>query len=183
MDVFQSAWYRLAVLFTAGYLIVLWFVLGPSSPLYAWMLVWGTSSLQPILAVPLTTLLPRESFRVPEGERVLHRALGVSYFWRLLDLIGWNRQIRQMRAFPGTKAGLASLEQQARAGAVGHVIAFAIHVVLAVLALFTPHPVSGALWMLLPAVIPHFYPVFMQRSIQLRLQPLLENAAASRPIA
>jgi hypothetical protein len=35
----------------------------------------------------------------------------------------------------------------------------------------------------LPAVIPHFYPVFMQRSILLRLQPLLDNAAARLPIA
>jgi len=37
--------------------------------------------------------------------------------------------------------------------------------------------------MLLPAVIPHFYPVLLQRSILLRLQPLLDNAAARRPIA
>ena len=42
---------------------------------------------------------------------------------------------------------------------------------------------TGALWMLLPAVIPHFYPVLLQRSILLRLQPLLDNAAARRPIA
>ena len=49
--------------------------------------------------------------------------------------------------------------------------------VLAVLAFFTEHPWSGALWMLLPAVIPHFYPVFMQRSILLRLQPLLDAQA------
>ena len=49
--------------------------------------------------------------------------------------------------------------------------------VLAVLAFFTEHPWSGALWMLLPAVILHVYPVFMQRSILLRLQPLLDAQA------
>ena len=173
MDVFQTVWYRVAVLFNAVYNIVLWSVLGPSNPLFALTLVVGTSSLQPILAGPLMRALPRHWFRVPDGERVLHRVLGVGLFWRLLDVIGWNRQITQMRAFSGTKAGLVTLEQQARAGAVAHVIGFAIHVVLAVLALSTEHPWSGALWMLLPAVIPHFYPVFMQRSILLRLQPLL----------
>ncbi len=183
MAAFQTVWYRLAVLFTAGYLTVFWFVLGPSSPLYGLMLAWGTSSLQPILAVPLMRPLPRHWFHVPDGERVLHRVLGVALFWRFLDLIGWNRQITRMRAFPGTKAGLAALEQQARAGAIAHIICFAIHVVLAVFALFTAHPWSGVLWMLLPAMIPHFYPVFMQRSILLRIQPLLDMAAARRPIA
>jgi hypothetical protein len=127
--------------------------------------------------------LPRQWFRVPDGERVLHRVLGVGLFWWLLDVIGWNRLITRMRAFSGTKAGLVSLEQSARAGGIAHGICFAIHVVLAVCALSTKHPWSGALWMLLPAVIPHVYPVLLQRSILLRLQPLLDNAAARRPIA
>lgn len=178
MDAFRSVWYRLALLFFAVYLTVFWFVLGPSNPFYALMVAWGTSSLQPILAGPLMRPLPRAWFRVPDGERVLHRVLGVGLFWRLLDVIGWNRLITRMRAFSGTRAGLVSLEQSARAGAIAHAICFAIHVVLAVCALSTKRPLSGALWMLLPAVIPHLYPVFMQRSIMLRLQPLLDNAAA-----
>jgi hypothetical protein len=181
-DAFQSVWYRLALLFTAVNLAVFWFVLGPH-PLYGWMLVSGTSSIQPILARPFMRPLPRQWFRVPDGERVLHRVLGVGHFWWLLDVIGWNRLITPMRAFSGTKSGLVSLEQSARAGAIAHAIGLAIHVAFAVLALFTKHPWSGALWILLPAVIPHFYPVFMQRAIQLRLQPLLDNAAAHRPIS
>ena len=181
MDAFQSVWYRLALLFIFIYLTVFWFVSGPSNPWYALTLAWGTSSLQPTLAGPLMRPLPRQWFRVPDGERVLHRVLGVGLFWWLLDVFGWNRLITRMRAFSGTKAGLVSLEQHARAGAIAHGICFAIHVVLAVFALSTKHPWSGALWMLLPAVIPHFYPVLLQRSILLRLQPLLDNAA--RPIA
>jgi hypothetical protein len=182
-DAFQSVWYRLALLVIAVFLTVLWGALGPSNPLYAFMLVAGTSSLQPILSGPLKRRLPRQWFRVPDGERVLHRVLGVGHFWWLLDVIGWNREITRMRAFSGTKAALVSLEQSARAGAIAHAICFAIHVILAVFALSTEHPWSGALWMLLPAVIPHVYPVLMQRSILLRLQPLIDNAAARRPIA
>jgi Glycosyl-4,4'-diaponeurosporenoate acyltransferase len=183
MGAFQSVWYRLALLFCAMYLTVFWFVFGPSNPWYGLMVAWGTSSLQPVLAGPLTRPLPRQWFRVPDGERVLHRVLGIRLFWWLLDVIGWNRLIKRMRAFSGTKPGLVSLGQSARAGAIAHAICFAIHVVLAVCALSTKHPWSGALWMLLPAVIPHVYPVFMQRSIMLRLQPLLDNAAARRPMS
>lgn len=37
----------------------------------------------------------------------------------------------------------------------------------------------SALWMLLPGVVTHFYPVLLQRSTMLRLQPLL-NRVGSR---
>ena len=104
-DAFQSVWYRVALFVMAVYPTGAWSVLGPSNPLYALALVWGTSSLQPTLAGPLMRALPRQSFRVPDGERALHRLLGVGLFWRLLDVIGWNRLITQMRAFSGTKAG------------------------------------------------------------------------------
>ena len=60
--------------------------------------------------------------------------------------------------------------------ASAHGTGFAIHVVLAVLALFTKRPWSAALWMLLPGVVVHLYPVLLQRSIMLRLQPLLDKS-------
>ena len=50
-DVFQSVWYRLALLFTATYLTVFWFVLGPSNPWYGVMLAWGTASLDPVVDI------------------------------------------------------------------------------------------------------------------------------------
>jgi hypothetical protein len=114
--------------------------------------------------------------RVPAGERVLHRIAGVGIFGRLLDLSGWNRLIRPMRGFPGNKTGLPLLAQHARFGAIAHGICFAIHVLLAVLALFSRHrPLNAALWMLAPAVVVHLYPVLLQRSMMLRLQPLLDK--------
>jgi hypothetical protein len=174
MDVFQSVWYRLVLLFLAVFLTRLWFVLGPSNPSYGLMVAWGTCSLDPAVAAPLMRRVPRQWFRVPTGERALHRIAGVGIFDWLLDVSGWNRLIRRMRRFSG-KAGLLSLEQQARAGAIAHGICFAIHVLLAALALFSRHPRSGALWMLLPAVVVHLYPVLLQRSIILRVQPLLEK--------
>jgi Glycosyl-4,4'-diaponeurosporenoate acyltransferase len=115
---------------------------------------------------------------VPAGERVLHRIVGVGIFGWLLNVSGWNHLIEPMRGFSGKRAGLLSLEQHARAGAIAHGICFAIHVILAVLALFSRHPWSAALWMLVPGVIVHLYPVLLQRSIMLRIQPLLDKTGS-----
>ncbi|HXE64679.1 MAG TPA: hypothetical protein VN519_14140 [Bryobacteraceae bacterium] len=179
MAAFQSRWYRFALLFFASYLAVFWFVLGPSNPWYALMIAWGTCSLEPALPVPMIMRrVPRQWFRVPAGERVLHRMVGIGIFGWLLDVSGWNHLIKPMRGFSGKRAGLPSLEQHARAGAVAHGICFAIHVILAALALFSRHPWTGALWMLLPGAVVHLYPVLLQRSMMLRLQPLLEKIAS-----
>jgi hypothetical protein len=113
------------------------------------------------------------------GERVLHRIVGVGNFAWLLDVSGWNRHVLEpLRGFTGKRAGLLSLEQSLRATALSHGICFAIHVLLAVLALFSRHPWSAALWMLLPRVVVHLYPVLLQRSIMLRPQPLLDKTGS-----
>jgi hypothetical protein len=174
-DVFQSAWYRLVLLFFAMYLIVLWFVLGPSSPGYAVSVAAWTFGLGPAVAGPLMRRVPRQWLRVPAGERVLHRIVGVEIFGWLLNVSGWNRRVAEpMRGFSGKRAGLLALEQGVRANVSAHGFCFAIHLLLAVLALFSRQPWSGALWMLLPGVVVHLYPVLLQRSIMLRLQPLLD---------
>jgi hypothetical protein len=176
MAVFHTAWYRLALLFYAAFLAVLGFLAGPSNPPYALMVAWGTASLEPAIPVAVMRHVPLRWLQVPQGERMLHRILGVGIFGRLLDLIGWNSLIRPMRGFTGTRAGLLGLREHARFGAIGHGICFAIHAAFAILALFTDHPWRGALWMLWPGMILHLYPTLLQRSILLRIQPLLAKA-------
>jgi hypothetical protein len=172
------------LLFLAAYLTVLWGVLGPSNPWYALMVAWGTCSLQPAMGAVIAGRTPRRWFRVPPGERVLHRIAGVGIFGRLLEVSGYNgRIVDPLRRFSGTRAGLFSLEQNVRAGGITHGICFAIHVVLALLALFGRDPWKGALWMLLPAVVVHLYPVLLQRSILLRLQPLLDKTGSADWVA
>ena len=182
---FQSVWFRLIyLLFWATYITVLWFVLGPASkvavattPWYAVSVALGTCAL--VIALPTPAVMrrvPRQWFRVPARERLLHRMLGVGVFGWLLDVSGWNRHVLEpLRGFSGERAALPSLEQSLRAAAVSHGICFAIHLLLAVFALFSRHPWSAALWMLLPGVVVHLYPVLLQRSIMLRLQPLLDK--------
>ena len=55
---------------------------------------------------------------------------------------------------------------------------FAILVLLAAFALFGRHPRRAALWMLLPGVVVHLYPLLLQRPTLLRLQPLLDKTGS-----
>jgi len=167
------------MLFMAGLLVDRWFDedMGPDHPAYALLVTTWTFFLTPGVAIPavlLTTrLLPRTWFHVPAGERVLHRILGVDTFAWLLDRSGWNRRVvAPMRRFDGTKAGLRALERSALGGIIAHGACFAVHLLLAAAALLTGDP-WGALWILLPGVIPHFFPMLLQRSIMLQLQRLL----------
>lgn len=98
--------------------------------------------------------------------------------WLATRSSGWNRRVLEpLRGFSGKRNGLLHLEQGAQASIVAHAICFAIHVVLAVGALFSRHPWSGALWVLLPGIIVHLYPVLLQCSNMLRLQALLDKMA------
>ncbi len=125
-DASESVWYRLVLLFFVVYLTRFWFISGPGNPWNALAVAWGTCSLEPVVAFPLMRRLSRQRFRVPTGERVLNRIVGVGVFNWLLDVFGWNYLIRRMREFSGTKAGLRSLEQHARAGAIAHGACFAV---------------------------------------------------------
>lgn len=174
--VFCSWSYWPIMLLSAGMLVLLWFALGPSHPYYALLVAAWTWLLGPGVAGPVMRSVPRWWFRVPAGERLLHRMLGVGMFGRLLERSGWNRRFAEpMRGFDGSRASLLSLERSVRGAASAHGTCFAIHALLAAVALLTGHR-WGALWMLLPAVVPHLYPVLLQRSIMLRLQSLLDKS-------
>ena len=175
MATFQSLWYRLVVLLFAIFLTVIWFAGGPAGRSYALMVTLGTCILEPTLAADVMGRVSRQWLRVPAGERALHRIAGVGAFHWLLDVSGWNRLIHPMRGFSGKRDSLLSLEQSAQAGVIGHGICFAIHLLLAPLALWSGYPGSAALWLLWPAVVVHLYPVLLQRSILLRIQPLLDQ--------
>jgi hypothetical protein len=72
-------------------------------------------------------VLPRDWFRVPVGERELHRMLGIGVFGWLFESSGWNRHVADpLRAFNGRRNGSPSLEQSARGGAIAHGACFAV---------------------------------------------------------
>ena len=173
--------YWSAMLLNAGVLIFLWYRGKADGPVFGLVLTAWTFTLGPGLAIPVLVRLPPRWFRVPAGERVLHRMLGVGAFAWLLDRSGYNRRlVHPQWGFSINKAGLPSRAQAARGGASAHGACFVIHMVLALVALFTGHA-WGALWILLPGVPVHLYPVLLQRSIMLRLQPLLRSSLVAEP--
>ena len=172
--------YWAMVLCMAGLVIFCWFArkMGPDHPAFALLVTFWTAFLTPGVAVPVLRRLPLRWRRVPVGERVLHRILGVGIFGWLLERSGWNRR----NVYPAwgssiTRTRLPLRVLAARGGGGAHGVCFAIHTLLATVALFTGHP-WGALWILLPGVVVHLYPVLLQRSIMLRLQPLLDKSGS-----
>jgi hypothetical protein len=173
--------YWTVMLMWAGILIVFWFDadVGPGHPLYAMLLTLWTGVLTPGVAVPVLRRLPANWCRVLGGERILHRVLCVSAFGWLLDRSGWNhRNIYPVWGYSITRARLSTRALAARGGMGAHGACFAVHVTMAALAVSAGQP-WGALWILLPGIVLHLYPVLLQRSIMLRLQPLLEKSGRS----
>jgi hypothetical protein len=159
-----------------------WFTTGPGNLAFAIQVIGWTFVLDPVLIDLVERFMPDSWFDVPKGERVIHRLLGVSIFSRLLEISRWNnvivRPILQTEGYrPGTKVSVALRANSARRGGGAHAICFALHVLLAAATLFAGYQ-RNALWVLLPGVVVHLYPTLLQRSILLRLQPLLERAPA-----
>jgi hypothetical protein len=172
--------YWSAMLLVAGVLIFLWFARGPDHPIYGLLVATWTFGLGPGVAIPVMLRIPPRWHHVPAGERVLHRLLGVGAFGWLLKRSGYNRRfVHRQWGFSINRAGLPFRAQAAKGGASAHGACFAVHIVLAAVALFTGHP-RGALWILLPGVAVHLYPVLLQRAIMLRLQPLGHSGATER---
>jgi hypothetical protein len=169
--------YWIGILIGAAVLMVFWFNgdIGPGHPLLGLLLTIWTAVLTAGLAVPVLRRIPAGWCRVPQGERLLHSIFGVRIFSRLLELSGWNRRnVYPAWGYSITKARLPVRARAAQAGGGAHAACFAIHSLLAAVALFTGH-YGGALWILLPGVVVHLYPVLLQRSIMLRLQPLMDK--------
>jgi hypothetical protein len=179
---FQSGWYRGVILAAIAYHAAFWFVLGPGNPFYAVSVALTTFAMGPALPPVLMQWMPAAFFRCLPWERRLHRLLGVGLFARLLTASGWNRTVAEpMRGFTGRRADLRSLTVGVKANLTAHATCFAMHGLLAVLALSSNRPVTGALWMLLPALPIHLYPALVQRSLLARIEPLVAGRLTPRP--
>jgi hypothetical protein len=162
-------------LLTGAMAVALWVVLGGGNPLVALMVTLCTANLG-VAVIPLALRIPARWYRVAEGERWLHLALGVPAFGWLLDRSGWNRKVAlPMRRLTISKANLPRLLVNIHAAEGAHAIAFVPHVVLAGLAYATGHA-WGVLWILLPGMVLHLYPVMLQRWMTLRVAPLVRRS-------
>ncbi len=174
MPIQQGSVVTLSVMMSVA-LAFIGLVMGPDNIVFGMQaFVW--SFCLSLVFLPVALALPERWYRVRAGERWLHRLLGVAIFARLLDRSGWNRRVVQpLRGAPVARTTLLDLVKGSRVSMGIHGICFALHLPLAAALLATGHR-WGALWIMFPGVILHLYPVLLQRSILLRLEPLLKRS-------
>ncbi|ODS56010.1 MAG: hypothetical protein ABS36_06130 [Acidobacteria bacterium SCN 69-37] len=83
-----------AVVYWSAMLFMAWVLMAGWSdrsgrPLYGLVLATWNFVLGPGVAIPVTLRVPARRFRVPAGERALHRMLGVGVFAWLLNRSGY----------------------------------------------------------------------------------------------
>ncbi len=150
-----------------GLAVAGWFAIGPDHVVYA-VVVQGGFLFMALLIGPSLVDVARSRYRVGSFEPRIYTLLGAEALRRALDLVGWNRVIKNMRQAeckePGTSCFLRGTEQSE----TGHLLGFTATGLLVLLAVVTSHPV-GALQILLVGAILHVYPIMIQRLIRFRL--------------
>jgi len=109
--VFCSRSYWPAMLIWAGVLIIWWVTRGPGHPVVALILTTWTWLLGPGVAGPVIRRLPRHWFRVPAGERILHRMLGVGIFGWLFQTLSLQTRLAGMLMRTGSWRNRGAAEQ------------------------------------------------------------------------
>ncbi len=150
-----------------GLAVAGWFAIGPGHVVYA-VIVQGGFLFMALLIGPSLVDIARSRYRVRSFEPRIYTLLGAEAVRRALDVVGWNRVIKNMRQVkneePGTSRFLRGIEQSE----TGHLLGLITTGLLALLAVGTSHPV-GALQILLVGAILHIYPIMIQRLVHFRL--------------
>ncbi|WP_422391926.1 hypothetical protein [Arthrobacter sp. N1] len=144
-----------------------WFAIGPGHVVYA-VVVQGGFLFMALLIGPSLVDIARSRYRVRSFEPRIYTLLGAEAVRRALDVVGWNRVIKNMRQAkneePGTSGFLRGTEQSE----TGHLLGVAATGLLVLIATVTSHP-AGALQILLIGVLLHVYPIMIQRLVRFRL--------------
>lgn len=160
-----------AVVVGVGLPVAGWYAIGPDHIVYA-IVVQGAFLLMALLAGPSLVDVARSRYRVRGFEPLIYTALGAEALRRVLDSVGWNRVIKQMRQEQGTASrrrgsGRDRFLRGTEQSETGHALGIVATGSLGLIAALTSHPV-GALQILLVGVILHLYPVMIQRLVRSR---------------
>jgi hypothetical protein len=162
----QSGSATAGLLIGVGSAVAGWFAIGPDHVVYA-IVVQGAFLFMALLAGPALVDVGRSRYRVGPFEPLLYTLLGAEAIRRLLDVVGWNRVIRQMRLAEEGATGVARFLRGTEQSETGHLLGFAATSMVTIIAAVTAHPL-GAVQILLVGVILHLYPVMVQRTIRFR---------------
>jgi hypothetical protein len=157
----------LSLLVGVGLAVAGWFAIGPDHVVYA-VVVQGGFLFMALLIGPSLVDVACSRYRVRSFEPRIYRLLGVEAFRRALDLVGWNRVIKNMRQATHKELGTSRFLRGTEQSETGHLVGLAATGLLVLLTAVTSHAV-GALQILLGGAILHTYPIMVQRLVRFRL--------------
>lgn len=132
-------------------------------------------------AHPSNKLLPESYYiiRNPAFLRRVYQVLGVNYFKKMLLVTFWGKDKNRKKYFDGTKAGLGNFVYQTKQSEFGHLAAFVVITILALLLLSKGHLIAFLITMAfnIPA---NFYPIILQRIHRIKLGKLTERIGLSK---
>ncbi|MCR2826395.1 hypothetical protein [Microbacterium sp. zg.Y909] len=156
----------------------LWSSIGPEHGAFPFCVALMSFAFPIFIGAELAKRIPAGAFRISARSNRLFAALGVKVFDRILTFIRWNALVLNMRK-PVTKpSDLQPLAFDLRSAAVGHGCGLLVHVVIAAIALSAGY-MEASLWILLPSVPLHAYPIMLQL-VNLRRIDGIHEARESR---
>ncbi len=150
-----------------GLAVAGWFAIGPDHVVYA-VILQGGFLFMALLIGPSLVDTARSRYQVRSFEPRIYKLLGAEAFRRTLDVVGWNRVIKNMRQTENEEPGTSRFRRGTEQSETGHLLGLTATGLLVLIAMVTSHPV-GALQILLVGAILHIYPIMIQRLVRFRL--------------
>lgn len=144
-----------------------WFAIGPDHVVYA-VIVQGGFLFMALLIGPSLVDTARSRYQVRSFEPRIYTLLGAEAFRRTLDVVGWNRVIKNIRQAKNKELGTSRFLRGTEQSETGHLLGLTATGLLVLIAVVTSHSV-GALQILLIGVLLHVYPIMIQRLVRFRL--------------
>ena len=122
-------------------------------------------------AHPTSRLLPDAYYRItrPTTLKKVYRMLGLKHFRVLLLLAYWGKAKNRKRYFNGTRSGIRDLDFQTRQSEFGHVGAFVVLALVAILLLYKGLWPAFGMTMAIN-IIGNLYPALLQRVHRVQIQ-------------
>ena len=126
-------------------------------------------------AYPTSSLLPDAFYRIRNQNflKKIYSVLGVEIFKYLL-LLTFYRKKDNKKYFNGTKSGIMEFDYNTRQSEFGHLFAFFIIEIFAVIFLFNGHSIIFFLIQPINLVL-NFYPIILQRAHRIKTEKIIKR--------
>ena len=139
----------------------LWSSIGPGHGAFPFCITLMSLAFPIFTGAELAKRIPSSLVSISARSNRFFNVLGVKVFDRVLTVIRWNALVLGLGE-PVTKpSDLPSLSFDLRSAAMGHGCGLLVHAVIAAFALSAGY-LEASLWILLPSIPLHAYPIMLQ---------------------